>query len=187
MHAVETKRMFVPRSEAESNPNYIQPIPMAILEYGDEILLLKRNKPGHALHDKYDVWSGGHVNKGDDGDTILLNALNREITEEVFIKEAYDLDPTPIALVRTNENARASRHVGVLYKLTLKSNDVALAMNQKEFKATRGSSMSGRLIKTEELGSVYSGMGDWSKFITESLWPGAAEKANVTPSLFAKG
>ncbi len=184
LRVVAEQRSFVPRSEAEANPNLIQPIPMAILQYGDEILLLKRNKPGHALHDKYDVWSGGHVNKVDDGESVLLNALNREITEEVFIKEAYDLDPNPIALVRTNENARASLHVGVLYRLKLKSDDVALAMNQKEFKATRGSSMSGRLIRTADLASVYLDMGDWSKFISEQLWPESAKQASIAPKLF---
>jgi predicted NUDIX family phosphoesterase len=183
LDAVTSQRTFVPRSEAESNPNYIQPIPMAILEYKDEILVLKRNKPGHALHDKYDVWSGGHVNRSDDGVDILLNALNREITEEVFIKEAYELDPTPIALVRTDEDARASLHVGVLYKLRLKSDDVALAMNQKEFRATRGSSMSGKLIPTKDLSSVYREMGDWSKFVAEKLWPDGVEAAKG-PSLF---
>ena len=183
LNAVKTQRSFLPRSEAETNPNFIQPIPMAILEYKDEILVLKRNKPGHALHDKYDVWSGGHVNRGDDGLDILQNALNREITEEVFIKEAYELDPIPIALVRTDEDARASLHVGVLYRLRLKSDDVALAMNQKEFRATRGSSMSGRLISTKDLSTVYRDMGDWSRFVADKLWPDGVEAARG-PSLF---
>jgi predicted NUDIX family phosphoesterase len=181
LDVVSTERTFVPRSEAETNPNLIQPIPMAILEHNDEILLLKRNKPGHALHNKYDVWSGGHVNKGDDGPDILLRALNREITEEVFIKDAYELDPRPLALLRTNEDARASLHVGVLYRLKLKNDDVALALNQKEFRATRGSSMSGRLIKTSELRDVYSDMGDWSRFVSDNLWPDSAKTAKQSP------
>jgi predicted NUDIX family phosphoesterase len=181
LNVVSNERRFLPRSEAESNPKFLQPIPMAILEYNDEILVLKRNKPGHALHNKYDVWSGGHVNRGDDGPDILLTALHREITEEVFIKDAYDLDPNPIALLRTNDTTRASLHVGVLYRLRLKSNDVALALNQKEFKATRGSSMSGKLVKTSELNDVYSEMGDWSKFVSANLWPDAATKPKQPP------
>ena len=184
LDCVKDHREFVPRSVAEQNPNYIQPIPMAILEYGDEILLLKRNKVGHPLHDKYDVWSGGHVNEGDNGEEILLNALNREITEEVFIKDSYELDKSSIALLRTNEDARASLHVGVLYRLQLKSDDVALALNQKEFRATRGSSMSGRLVKTSELAAFYENMGDWSKFITQKLWPESVPASNKSETLF---
>jgi hypothetical protein len=59
-------------------------------------------------------------------------------------------NPYPIGLLRTNKDARASRHIGVLYEITLQSADVALALNQKEFRATRGGSMSGRPIELNQ-------------------------------------
>jgi predicted NUDIX family phosphoesterase len=93
------------------------------------------------------------------------------LEEEVFIKEAFELDPNPVGLVRTDEDARASRHIGVLYRLTLKSENVALALNQKEFRSTRGSSMSGRLVEIKEIGNIYDDMGDWSRFIVDHFWP----------------
>src|SRR5438552_17531142 len=65
--------------------------------------------------------------RADDGPEILLNTLNRELTEELFIKEAFQLNRNPIGLIRTSEDARASRHIGVLYEITLKSEDVAVA------------------------------------------------------------
>ena len=82
-------------------------------------------------------------------------------------------------LVRTNEDARASRHIGVVYNLTLRSGDVALAMNQKEFRSTRGNSMSGRLVSIEELSEFYPKMGDWSKSIVDALWPQVATKVKA--------
>jgi predicted NUDIX family phosphoesterase len=169
--AVKAQKTFLPRSRAEEDPNFLQPIPCAVLRYKDKVLLLKRKKQGHPLHDTYAVWAGGHVSKADDGVDILLNTLNRELTEEIFIKEAFELDPKPIGLIRTNEDARASRHIAVLYQIKLQNEDVALALNQKEFRSTRGNSMSGKLIEIQEIGSIYEDMGDWSKFIVDHLWP----------------
>lgn len=181
---VEKDKQFSPRSKAEQNTNFLQPIPCAILRYKDRILILKRKKPGHPLHDKYDIWAGGHVSEGDNGADILVKTLNRELTEEVFIKDAYDLRPGPIALIRTNEDARASRHIAVLYEIELKSEDVALALNQKEFRSTRGTSLSGRLIDIKEIGEVFNEMGNWSKSIVEHFWPEEARKAKENSPLF---
>jgi predicted NUDIX family phosphoesterase len=184
LDTVHNSKAFTPRSDAEQNPNYLQPIPCAVLRYDDKILILRRKKPGHPLHDKYDVWAGGHVNQADDGDDILLNTLHRELEEEVFIKEAFELNPKPIGLIRTNEDARASRHVAILYELTLKNENVALAMNQKEFRSTRGSSMSGRLVSVKEIGSLYENMGNWSKFIVGHFWPDQLPKSGDEAQLF---
>jgi predicted NUDIX family phosphoesterase len=182
---VRAKHTFAPRSEAEQNTNLLQPIPCAILRHKDKVLILKRNKPGHPLHDKYDVWAGGHVSESDAGADILTNTLNRELSEEVFIKEAYELQGGPIALIRTNEDARASRHIAVLYQIELKSEDVALALNQKEFRSTRGTSLSGRLVNASEMREVYDQMGKWSQYIVEHFWPEAA-KPEKQPGLFKK-
>jgi predicted NUDIX family phosphoesterase/thymidylate kinase len=178
---VKSQKTFLARSQAEQNPNYLQPIPCAVLRYDDKILLLKRKKPGHPLHDTYAVWAGGHVIETDDGVDILLNALNRELTEEVFIKEAFELKPGPIGLIRTDEDARAQSHIAVLYEITLKSQDVALALNQKEFRSTRGTSMSGKLISISEVRNIYDEMGDWSKSIVDRLWPEEAQSKSTKP------
>ena len=185
VNVVSKEKTFLPRSQAEQNANYLQPIPCAVLRYGEKVLLLRRKKAGHPLHDTYAVWAGGHVVKEDDGPRILLNALNREIEEEVFIKEAFELNENPIGLVRSNEDARASRHIGVVYEIKLKSENVALALNQKEFRSTRGSSMSGRLVPVADLATFYDEMGDWSQFIVNHFWPESSKKEDRTP-LFKK-
>src|ERR1022692_3968287 len=130
VRAVSSGKQFVPRSIAEQNPKYLQPIPCAILRYDDKVLFLKRKKPGHPLHDTYAVWAGGHASQADDGPEILINTLERELSEEVFIKEAFELKRTPVGLIRTDQDARASRHIGVLYEILLKSEDVALASSE---------------------------------------------------------
>jgi predicted NUDIX family phosphoesterase len=171
VEAVNSHKRFVRRSEAEVDPTLIQPIPCAIIRWKEQILLLRRNKKGHALHEKYLLWAGGHVNISDDSSAILLAALERELSEEVFIRGAYRVSDKPIALVRTDEDARASRHIGVLYEITLTSDDVALALHQKEFKETRGTSMSGKLVDPGDLPKIYDKLNDWSKSMVQYFWP----------------
>lgn len=176
VRAVNAEKQFVPRSEAEQNPRYLQPIPCAVIRHNNKVLFLRRKKPGHPLHDTYAVWAGGHVSQSDDGPEILINTLRREISEEIFIKGAFELKPEPAGLIRTNEDARASRHIAVLYEVDLKSPDVALALNQKEFRETRGSSMSGKLVEIDRISEYYDSMGDWSKSIVDHFWPEQAKR-----------
>ncbi len=168
---VDSEKQFLPRSVAEQSPKYLQPIPCVILRHNDKILFLRRKKPGHPLHDTYAVWAGGHCSQTDDGPELLINTLQRELSEEVFIKEAFTLRRSPVALIRTDEDARASRHVAILYEVELKSENVALALNQKEFRETRGSSMSGKLVEISRIAQYYDSIGDWSKSIVDHFWP----------------
>jgi predicted NUDIX family phosphoesterase len=186
VETVQRAKVFTPRTLAEKNANQLQPIPCAVLRYADKVLILRRNKPGHPLHDKYDVWAGGHVSEADNGPNILLQTLKRELNEEVFIKDSIRINSKPIGLVRTNEDARASRHIAVLYEIHLKNENVALALSQREFRSTRGTSLSGRLVPIKELGEIYGKMGDWSKSIVDHFWPGSGgKKGNREVPLFA--
>ena len=90
------------------------------------------------------------------------------------------MNPEPVGLIRTNEDARASRHIAVLYEVALKSADVALALNQKEFRETRGSSMSGKLVEIDRIDEYFDSMGNWSKSIVEHFWPGQAKRPQAS-------
>lgn len=91
---------------------------------------------------------------------------------------------TPVGLIRTDEDAGGSRHIGVLYEVVLKSENVAVALNQKESRETRGSSMSGRLVEAGRIAEFYDAMGDWSKFIVDRFWPDQKPASGNPPSLF---
>lgn len=167
---VRKHKVFRPRSSAERDPNCIIPIPCAVVMFEESVLLLRRKDEGHSLHNTYAIWAGGHVVESDNaGSNILLECLKRELSEEIFIKDDYDL--IPIGLVRTSEDERASRHIGVVYKAILSTPQVALALDQKEFRETRGKSQSGKLVDVKKLSDFYKEMGDWSKFIVDEFWP----------------
>jgi len=165
--------LFVPRSIAENDSKYLIPVPCAVVTHQNRVLVLKRKEQGHSLHDTYAIWAGGHVVKADSAHGIgatLTTALRRELSEEIFIRDDYEI--APLGLARTSEDERASRHIGVIYKAELSSPHVALALHQKEFRETRGKSMSGRLVPTDRLLEIYDDMGDWSKYIVDEFWPG---------------
>lgn len=171
---VQRKKVFLPRSKAEKDSRYLIPIACAIIKFENKVLLLRRKEEGHSLHDTYAIWAGGHVLKSDDrGSDILVEALQRELSEEVFIRDEYSR--VPVGLVRTSEDERASRHIGVVYFADLSSPHVALALNQKEFRETRGPSMSGRLIHVDGLKDFVKEMGDWSKYLVHHYWPEQGE------------
>lgn len=164
------EKLFFPKSYAENNTDYLIPIPCAIVRYEDQILFLKRNEEGHSLHDTYTIWAGGHIAQSDDvGPDILVSALRRELSEELFIRDDYEI--VPLGIVRTSEDERASRHIGIVYQANLSSPNVALALHQKEFRETRGRSMSGRLVDISKLNEFRGDMGDWSRFIVDHYWP----------------
>ncbi len=181
--AVKFSGEFLPRSKAEYDSDYLIPIPCALVIFKDKILILKRKEEGHSLHDTYAIWAGGHVFQSDQGTNIILRCLKRELMEELYIQGHYNL--SPIGIVRTNQDERSSRHIGVVFRAEISNNHVALALDQKEFRETRGTSVSGTLIELSHLKRYFERMGDWSKFIVEQMWPAqvvAEDRGKHTPS-----
>jgi predicted NUDIX family phosphoesterase len=89
--------------------------------------------------------------------------------EELYIQGEYSLNP--VGIVQTDHDERASRHIGVVYSAELSNDHVALALDQKEFRETRGTSVSGTLLDVSKLHEHFGQMGDWSKLIVEKRWP----------------
>ncbi len=168
--AIISSKEFVPRSKAEYDSEYLIPIPCALIIFNGRVLILKRKEEGHALHDTYAIWAGGHVMQSDDDHSnIIIRCLRRELMEELYIEGEYELKP--VGLVRTDQDERASRHIGIVYTARLRDDRVALSLDQKEFRERRGTSVSGTLLDINRLQEYFGQMGDWSKFIVEAMWP----------------
>lgn len=176
VNAVIASGEFVPRSNAEYDENYLIPIPCALVMFREQILILRRKEEGHDLHDTYAIWAGGHVIESDwDGRDIVLSCLRRELREELYIQSEYEL--RPIGIVRTDQDERASRHIGIVYTARLSNDRVALSLDQREFREKRGTSVSGTLIDIATLKHFFAKMGDWSKFIVKEMWPDQSIRA----------
>lgn len=183
---IKEQATYFPRSEIEKSEDHIQLIPCGIIEYKGKILLLRRSEidPSNRLHEKYVIWAGGHVREQDtaDNDDVLKTGLRRELSEELFIKSQYSVDG-PIGFVYFPGNIRSRKHLGVVYKVELTSDEVALGLDQSEFKERRGKSVSGTFQSPEQLKDYCSGMEQWSKSILKNLY-GIAQESSGQKELF---
>ncbi len=163
---IKAEGEYIPRSKVERSDDYVQLIPCGIIEHEGNILLLKRkeNDTQNRLHEKYVIWAGGHVRKQDISDDTLATGIKRELAEELFIKSQYTISK-PIGFVHFDNNPKTRRHLGVIYKISLSDNEVALGLDQTESKERRGKSVSGTFQSLNDLKSYIVGMEEWSKSI----------------------
>jgi predicted NUDIX family phosphoesterase/thymidylate kinase len=164
--AIHKSCEFVDRTRAENDLDYVQPIAVAYFQHDDKYLLLRR-KEGHPkdrMHEKYVVWAGGHVREQDkrDGDPIT-ECLFREVGEELYLKKLPEAEL--IGLLLDTSSIASSRHIGVVHRFILDQPDVAISMDQKEFKETKGKSVSGKFASVTELEGYFDQMEGWSKMI----------------------
>jgi predicted NUDIX family phosphoesterase len=85
------------RDKLEGNPDFRQIIPYIILQYNKTYFSAVRTKEGgdSRLHGKRIIGFGGHANWIDVPSKLLATQLKlnaqRELTEELIIKDAYDI------------------------------------------------------------------------------------------------
>lgn len=154
------------RSEAEKSSTRVQPIPIAYFKHNDRLLLLRRRETRRSdrLHEKYAVWAGGHVRDSDRSErSTISTCLLRELNEELYLRSPQA--PRFVGFVYDDSTPASRRHLGIVHEVTLDSPDVALGMDQTEFKETKGKSMSGKLVTQLEIDRYYPEMEYWSQAI----------------------
>ena len=89
----------------------MQIIPSVVVEYDGKILLLRRKERDvrDRLHNKYAISAGGHAREqdgrnGPDTD-IIINALRREMSEELLIREPFNFEFVGFAYDRSNPHS----------------------------------------------------------------------------------
>lgn len=166
LKVISDKPLFLDRARIESNLNYVQLIPIVYFQYNGRFLLLRRKEedPRDRMHERYVIWAGGHIREQDNTENnTILNCLMRELNEELYIKSV----PTPelVGVVLDTSSVRSACHVGIVYKMLLDNPDIAISMNQKEFKESKGKSVSGKFCNSTELENYYDQMENWSRMI----------------------
>lgn len=108
---------FRPRNEVEEDPSYKQLIPYCIFRHGSEIFHYKRGKKGGEgrLHSKRSVGIGGHISSTDrlSGDRRYLQAMHREISEEVFMESGFN--DACVGLINDDETPVGRVHLGIVH------------------------------------------------------------------------
>lgn len=156
---------FTPRGPAETNPALKQLIPYAIFTYEDKILRYTRGgKSGEQrLAAKMSIGIGGHINdtdghQGSFDNNTYLNAVNREISEELQLGGPFT--QKPVALLNDDSNEVGKVHLGVVHIVRLSSPKVA---------PNESSIAEPRLCSLEELEAESVRLETWSQICLENL------------------
>ncbi|MGX0672661.1 NUDIX domain-containing protein [Staphylococcus hominis] len=118
------------RGNMEEDPSYKQLISYCLLENeNDEILVYQRLSGGgeERLHGQSSVGIGGHMNNvvgADSINEVLRVNAQRELNEEVGLSEDRSQNIEYIGFINDDTNAVGKVHIGVVFKIKVKSSDV---------------------------------------------------------------
>lgn len=156
---------FKPRSEMETNPDFKQLIPYVIMCCnGKYVTYLRGKRAGEKrLVGNRSIGIGGHINPVDDMSLFsfretYLNAVKREVEEEVNVETAYT--DRIVALLNDDTNEVGQVHLGVVHLWTLASEAVSKReqmINQLAF------------MSMDELLTVRDEMETWSQLCVDGL------------------
>jgi len=117
---------FMPRREAEENPQYKQLIPYVIISCEDKILYYIRGKKTgeKRLNSLGSIGIGGHINYYDfslfkSDIEAYLSAVRREVDEEIEVKSDYK--SKIIGVLNDDSNPVGKVHFGVIHLWKLKN------------------------------------------------------------------
>jgi len=113
---------FLPRSEAETNPEFVQVIPYCVLLKNGHVFAYSRGKSGgeDRLHVKLSLGVGGHLNDADnstDFSNTYETGLRRELDEEVRLTGEYQDELVGFIYDDSNDVGRV--HFGVVHLITV--------------------------------------------------------------------
>ena len=155
---------FLPREEAERNPEFKQIIPYVTIVQDQRVFASKRlSRGGEArLHNLVSIGFGGHINPSDSQGDPLMDGLRRELREEVQIERPGAL--RFLGIINDDMNDVGRVHLGLLFTHETEGNVAVLETEKLE----------GFWITADELCDYSEKMEDWSrmaaKVITEGFY-----------------
>ncbi len=158
---------YMPRSQAEDDPNYKQIIPYVIMTHDETYLSYvrgKRSGEGRLVGNR-SMGIGGHINPVDDIPLFCddfrqsyLAAVQREVAEEVTVE--CDYTDRPVALLNDDSNAVGQVHLGIVHCWFLEAPKVT----KKEQMITQLSFMSAAQLQAER-----DSLETWSRLCLDGL------------------
>ena len=137
-HHILDNLQSIPRSVAEKDYNFKQVVVYAVIKSGDLFLTYRRTPKTNEerLRSKYSVGIGGHINIGDitqlslfnsdHKEGFLLEALWREIREEIKIESKILAAPGLICFINDDSNDVGKVHFGTVWLVEIEKPEVSL-------------------------------------------------------------
>ena len=160
LEIIKKNAEFLPRADAEENPDYKQIIPyVAVVKPGRVFASRRLGAGGEArLHGLISIGFGGHINPADDdGGNPLMEGLRRELGEELCVESPGAL--RFLGVINDDTNAVGSVHLGLLFSLEA-GGDVAVLETEK---------LEGFWLEAQTLPDYYEEMETWSQLASGVL------------------
>jgi predicted NUDIX family phosphoesterase len=156
---------FIPRSEAETNPDYKQIIPYALISFGNTVLHYVRGKKAgeQRLVAKGSIGIGGHMNETDEtlfalDEHAYRAGVEREVNEEIKIETPFE--DRIVALLNDDSTEVGRVHLGIVHMFKLKEPKV-----QKREAMITGLTF----LAKKELTARRESLENWSQICLDSL------------------
>jgi predicted NUDIX family phosphoesterase len=156
---------FLPRGEAEGNPDYKQIIPYVLIVFQNTLLHYVRGKKAgeQRLIAKGSIGIGGHMNETDESlfamdEQAYRAGVEREVNEEIKIDTPFE--DQIVALLNDDSTEVGRVHLGIVHVFKLKEPKV-----QKHEAMITGLTF----LTKEELVSRRASLETWSQICLDSL------------------
>jgi len=156
---------FIPRPEAEANPDYKQIIPYALLSFENTVLHYVRGKKAgeQRLVAKGSIGIGGHMNETDESlfaidEQAYRAGVEREVNEEIKIDSPFE--DRIVALLNDDSTEVGRVHLGIVHIFKLKEPKV-----QKREAMITGLTF----LTKEELSARRESLESWSQICVDAL------------------
>ena len=164
IEAADAGMIWLPRHEAESSDEFVQPIPCALVRgMNGGYYVFRRIREGRSdLQSRISMVVGGHIDwePGNPGFSYLVRStLLREISEELATEPPKCVEP--IGVVVDGATPQSSRHIGIVHEVVVAG--VVRPTAAEEFSAN--SKYAGLLCREPELHSLRKRMDPWSSLV----------------------
>jgi predicted NUDIX family phosphoesterase len=178
LHVISVAATLMLRTTAEQDPEYVQPIPLAYLQWGDRLLAVPGDDrdPADRLYGRCTVWVGGHVDRVDvlPGDAIG-RALARELAEE--LPDVTLPEPELVGVVVDGSTERSRMHLGVVHRILIEDPLLARAVERPNGNANGEPRTV--LLSVGALMADFDRLEPWSQFILRGQVHGGRALANA--------
>lgn len=170
---IESYGRFMPRDEAETNFEYVQVIPCGLLEYKDQVFLLRRKDtdPKYRLYGRATIWHGCHVSRREEYRIaeLLEAALLARVSRSLFLSRVFPIESLGYCWDRDDEIS--SRHFGMVYRIQINNPHTAADLKKKEFRKQRGHGLTGQFLDWKQLSDneVQTMLESWSQAILRGI------------------
>ncbi|MGH7814811.1 MAG: hypothetical protein ACREQI_12505 [Candidatus Binataceae bacterium] len=169
---VNKKGAYVIRSRAEDSDSLLQVVPVCVIRYGNKYLTNVRHEPGESLDKALGNWAGGHVRRqdldraGSKWESVSAG-LRREIHEELSLEDLPE--PKLIGIVHTSEDARAARHLGVVFQAKFLEPSTVAVLQNKTIRERPNRYVRTKWMNKADLSRTMKEQKDWSRAISNFL------------------